>query len=108
VNIDSPEGLKSLAKGRPTIEVTFSAGISKLMDDLSRRLLDSDVAQLNSNRVRIYGDDPPNIFHQIFSFSVDHQLGLEAVSSITPTLEDAFVRITGLSPTIMLKEKGGK
>jgi len=108
VNMDSPEGLKSLAKGRPTIEVTFSAGISKVMDDLSRKLFDSEAVLLDSNRVRIYGDDPQKIFREVFSFSVDHELGLEAVNSITPSLEDAFVRITGLSPSIMLKEKGGK
>jgi ABC-2 type transport system ATP-binding protein len=108
VNIDSPEGLKSLAKGQPTIEVTFSEGILELKDDLSRRLSDSELDLLDNNKVRIYGDDPRRVFQEVFQFSVDHKLGLEAVNSITPSLEDAFVRITGLSPTIMLKEKGGK
>ncbi len=108
MNLDSPKGLKSLAEGRPTIEIAFSRGVSRLMDDLSRRLSDSEAVLLDSNRVRIYGDDPQKIFREIFSFSADHKLGIMAMNSITPSLEDAFVRVTGLSPSIMLKEKGGK
>lgn len=108
VSIDTPEGLKSLARGRLSIEFTFSSGISKLMDNLSERLSDSEVALLDESRVRIYGDDPQRIFREAFRFSEDHGLGLEAVNSVFPSLEDAFVRITGLSPVVMLKEKGGK
>jgi ABC-2 type transport system ATP-binding protein len=108
VNIDSPEGLKRLAKGRPTIEVRFSRKISDLKGDLSRRLSDYEICLLDSNGMRIYGADPRKILEEVLRFSEDHQLGLEAVNSIVPSLEDAFVRITGLSPAVMLKEKGVK
>ena len=107
VCLDSPEKLKNLAKGKPTIEVRFSGCISKHKDDLSRRLFDSKVYQLDENKVRIYGDDPRSIFEGIFQFSKDHGLGLMSINSILPSLEDAFARITGLSPAIMDKNGGG-
>ena len=108
VGIDTPEGLKRQAGGRPTIEVRFSGKISDLLDELSKRLKDSEVHLLERNRVRIFGDDPKKVLTEVFHFSEDKGLELEAINSIMPSLEDAFVRITGLSPTIMKSEKGGK
>jgi hypothetical protein len=56
----------------------------------------------------VRGGDPSRVLEGIFEFSKDHDLGLSAINSIRPSLEDAFVRITGLSPTVMAREKGGK
>jgi hypothetical protein len=35
-------------------------------------------------------------------------LKVESVKSITPTLEDAFLELTGLSPVVMAMEKEGR
>ncbi len=37
----------------------------------------------------------------------DECLGVESFNTITPTLEDAFVKITGLKREVMLQEKPG-
>jgi len=44
----------------------------------------------------------------MFRFANDKNIGIQSVNSIEPTLEDAFIKITGLSPAVMAIEKGGK
>jgi ABC-2 type transport system ATP-binding protein len=108
VAVDTPQGLKMHAEERSVIEVTFGREVSDLVADLSVRLSGAEVALLDETRVKIYGGDPSHVLEVIFEFSKDHDLRLLAINSIKPSLEDAFVRITGLSPTVMAREKGGK
>jgi ABC-2 type transport system ATP-binding protein len=108
VAIDTPEGLKRFAEEGSVIEASFRGAASGHSDDLSARLPGSEVVFLDGTRVRVLGGDPSGVLEELFEFSRGHDLGLEAVNSMRPTLEDAFIRITGLSPAVMAKEKGGK
>lgn len=108
VTVDTSQGLKRHAEERSVIEVSFGRDASDLVDDLSARLPGAEVVLLDEARVKIRGGDPSQVLEEIFEFSKDHDLGLNAINSIKPSLEDAFVRITGLSPTVMAREKGGK
>jgi ABC-2 type transport system ATP-binding protein len=108
VAVDSPQGLKRYADEQSVIEASFELEVSGLLGDLSARLAGAEVALLDETRVKIYGGDPSQVLEEIFEFSKDRNLGLNAINSIKPSLEDAFVRITGLSPTVMAREKGGK
>ena len=107
VGVDTPEGLKRSADEEPVIEVTFGRSAFDLWPRLSERLPGSGVFLLEGSRVRITGGDPSRVLEEVFEFSRGHNLGLRAINSLTPSLEDAFVRITGLSLTVMAKEKGG-
>jgi ABC-2 type transport system ATP-binding protein len=108
VAVDSPQGLKRYADEQSVIEASFELEVSGLLGDLSARLAGAEVALLDETRVKIYGGDPSQVLEEIFEFSKDRNLGLNAINSIKPSLEDAFVRITGLSPTVMAREKGGR
>jgi ABC-2 type transport system ATP-binding protein len=108
VKIDTPQELKRHAEERSVIEVSFGRAASALVGDLSAQLPGTEVVSLDEMRVKIYGGDPSLVLEEVFEFSKDHDLGLKAINSIMPSLEDAFVRITGLSPTAMAREKGGK
>jgi len=108
VRIDTPQGLKRHVEERSVIEVSFGQEASGHVGDLSARLPGAEVVFLDGMRAKIFGGDPSFVLEEIFEFSVDHDLGLSAINSIKPSLEDAFVRITGLSPTAMAREKGGR
>lgn len=105
VRIDTPAGLKRLVQTESLVEFSFSGDVSALAGNLDSRLGEAEVALLDENRVRIYGGDPPRIFDAVFQFSRDNNIGIEAASTIRPSLEDAFLKITGISPLVMNTEK---
>jgi ABC-2 type transport system ATP-binding protein len=108
VQIGTPEELKRLTEEKSVIEITFNRNIRTQIEELSSRISGTEVIALEDDRVRIYGGDPPRIFEGVSQFAKDTGIGLELVNSIKPSLEDAFMRITGLSPIVMAIDKGGR
>jgi len=108
IKIGTPDELKRLTEERSVIEITFTEDISAHMEELSSRIPGTKVTALDGDKVRIYGGDPTKIFEGVFQFAKDTGIGLRSVNSIRPRLEDAFMKITGLSPIVMAVEKGGR
>ncbi len=108
VKIGTPEELKRLSEEKSVIEITFTEDIRARVEELSSRIPGTEVIVLEDDKVRIYGGYPPRIFEGISQFAGDAGVGLESANSIRPSLEDAFMRITGLSPIVMAIEKGGR
>ena len=108
IKVDSPQTLKATTEEEAVIEFSFEREISALLDDLSNRLSGVKIVTVDQDRVRIYGGIPPDLYDKVFRFANDKNIGIQSVNSIEPTLEDAFIKITGLSPAVMAIEKGGK
>jgi len=108
IKIDTPKALKAAAEEESVIEISFGGKVSNLMEDLSNRLSGVKIVAVDHNKVRIYGGIPNKIYNAVFGFAKDKGIEIESVNSIKPSLEDAFIKITGLSPTVMAIEKGGK
>ena len=88
VALDTVEGLKAAAQGKTEIEVTL-AGMDGRLE--TRRVVADDVAVA---------------VQTVLAAASDRRV--LAVNTIRPTLEDIFVRLTGLSADVMLAEKGGR
>jgi ABC-2 type transport system ATP-binding protein len=88
VALDSVDALKTAAQGRTAVEVTLA-----------------DANNYVETR-RIEGDDVATTVHMALA-QTDGRRVL-AVNTLRPTLEDVFVKLTGLSGDVMLAEKGGK
>jgi ABC-2 type transport system ATP-binding protein len=88
VALDTVDGLKAAAQRKPAVEVTLA--------DANGRI----------ETKRIEGDDVEGAARA----ALDQANGLRvlAINTLRPTLEDVFVRLTGLSADVMLAEKGGK
>ncbi|MDM7939109.1 MAG: ATP-binding cassette domain-containing protein [Methanothrix sp.] len=108
LKVDTPEALKRLAETQSIIEFSFGADIIHLIGDLRLMLDGADAFILEEDRIRVQGGEPSKIFDAVLQFSRDNGIGIEAANSIRPSLEDAFLRITGLSPSVMAAEKGGQ
>ena len=108
IKTGSPASLKAEVEKESVIEFSFDRDISELLKNLSDRLAGVKIVAVEPNKVRIYGGIPANIYDNVFRFAKDKGIEIQSVNSIKPTLEDAFIKITGLSPTIMAIEKGGK
>jgi len=87
VALDTVDGLKAAAQGRTAVEVTL-AGADGVT---TRRIETDDVAAAVQTALAEAGDRR-----------------VMAVNTVRPTLEDVFVRLTGLAAEAMLAEKGGK
>ncbi len=108
VKIDTPEAMKAFTEEESVIEFSFAEETSKLMEDLSNRLPEVKMIALDHNKVRVYGGIPGKIFDDVSQFAKIKGIEIQSVNTIKPSLEDAFIKITGLSPTIMAVEKGGR
>jgi len=60
------------------------------------------------DKVRIYGGTPMDVYADVFRFAKDKSMEIHSINSIKPSLEDAFIKVTGLSPVVMAVEKGGR
>lgn len=107
VRIDAPDGLKRLVQEKSLIEFFFRGDVSGRIGALQSALarMQASASLLSSSGIRIYGGDPPRIFDAVFQFSRDSGIGIESASTIRPSLEDAFLQITGLSPQAMAGQK---
>jgi ABC-2 type transport system ATP-binding protein len=110
VAVDTPANLKATAEKEPVLEVSFSPeeGVSEMADELSQRLPRLRVVALRGNSVRIYGGSTASVLETVLPLAQEKGLAMETVNSVKPSLEDAFVRIAGLSPAVLATEKGGR
>ena len=88
VALDTVAGLKAAAPGRTAVEVTLAGADGSVT---TRRIETDDVATAVQAALAEAGDRR-----------------VLAVNTVRPTLEDVFVRLTGLGAEAMLAEKGGK
>jgi ABC-2 type transport system ATP-binding protein len=111
VALDSPEKLKTSAEKHQIIEVSFSQN-----GNLQAKLQDSghvsDVVKVG-DKYRLRVEDTSEAVLLLTDFARDNRFRIISINTLKPSLEDAFVRITGLSPDVMKsaeqvkKEKGG-
>jgi len=103
---DTPKALKATVQEGSVIEFSFTGENSNLMEALSHRLPELKITLGGHNRVRIYGGSPSKVYEGIFQVTKERGVEILSVNSIKPTLEDAFIKVTGLSPMVMAIEKG--
>jgi ABC-2 type transport system ATP-binding protein len=109
VEIATPKRLKAKAEEGLVTEVSFKGVVSQeAVAGLSERLPELKIVAVNDNKVRIYGGHPTNLLEVVLQFAKDRNIEIDTVNSLKPTLEDAFIKITGLSPIVMAIEKGGR
>ncbi|MBC8448072.1 MAG: ABC transporter ATP-binding protein [Chloroflexi bacterium] len=90
VALDTVEGLKASVEGTTTVEVTLADGDGAV------------------RTARFDGDDVAATVKAALAQATADGRHVLAVNTGRPTLEDVFVRLTGLSSEVMLAEKGGK
>lgn len=101
--IDTPENLKRTIQSVQSVVVSFAeAG-----DDLSRELAGLEgVLQLrkDGDKFRLYTEDPGALVPLVVDFARGAGARLVSVNCIGPTLEEVFVKMTGVD--VGSKEKG--
>jgi ABC-2 type transport system ATP-binding protein len=101
-----PEELKEMATKEQAVEFTVSGDALTLVEPLAA-LTGTKPMLINSSTLRCSGTTNCLLPH-ICRAAQDAGAEIVSINTVKPTLEEAFVRITGLSPTVMATEKGGK
>jgi ABC-2 type transport system ATP-binding protein len=107
VAIETPVHLKAMAEEEPAIDILWKSITPEAVAELRQLLPDIRVASLDE-RVRIYGGNPTRILEAVVSYSHNRGIEIDSVNSVKPSLEDAFIKLTGISPTVLAAEKGRK
>ncbi len=102
IAMDTPEKLKLGTQAQQAIEVSFDPAVN--LDNLRGLSHVKDVV-VAGDKFRLYVDDSSEALPFIFDFAKQNQLKIVSISTLKPTLEDAFVKLTGLRPELMTIEK---
>jgi ABC-2 type transport system ATP-binding protein len=101
--IDSPERLKQTIQSVQSVEVAFENGSMQALADLEYFPIVSEARKVG-DKVRLYTEDPGSLIKEIMSYADAHQNRVVSVTTLGPTLEDVFIRLTGIER----RKKGGE
>jgi ABC-2 type transport system ATP-binding protein len=102
IAIDTPEHLKAVVQGTSVIEVTFTSPVQpRNLEELEAY----GQVEVKDNTLWIQVSDISKSFKALTSFADDHGLDVMNMNTVKPSLEDAFVHLTGVESEVMLMEK---
>jgi ABC-2 type transport system ATP-binding protein len=107
VATDTPAKLKTMAEEKPAMEIAFKAPLPRAAEQLGQRLPGTVVMKVD-DRIRVYGGETAAVLETVLKCAREMGTEVASVNSLKPTLEDTFVKLTGLSPMVMAAEKGGR
>lgn len=106
VAIDTPEKLKRTLESLQSIEVAFETAPPNALKELEKLAEVSEVVK-EGDKFRFFTRDPPTVLDSLWKYSQDNNLKLITVNTVGPSLEDVFVKLTGIRPATA-EEKSGK
>ena len=110
VKVDSVERLGQPVREKHVMQIACVNGSNDLSDELSAAFPGLNFTNPQPELIRVEADEPVRV-GPLVRFLEDHGAEVFEARKIKPSLEDVFVRITGIGADVMRKEKeksGGK
>ena len=101
--IDSPERLKNTIQSVQSIEVAFDPMSLVRLEDLEQIPRVSEVRK-QGDKFWLITEDPPFVINGVMEYARDHNVRVISINTLGPSLEDVFIRLTGLD----IRTKGVK
>jgi ABC-2 type transport system ATP-binding protein len=89
--IDAPEILKMKAGGLEWVEISFNVPVN--ISDFHTMPGVIDV-RMSGDKLRLYTDEPGRTVYQLVDYSRSNDLEIVTLNTLTPTLEDVFIKLT--------------
>lgn len=102
--IDTPENIKAQAKETEILEIK----LDRMTEDIKRNLLSIEGIEkilIDEQRIRFHTKKLDQIAPLAIKVLKEEGAKIETINTLSPTLEDAFVRITGLDSELMKIDK---
>jgi ABC-2 type transport system ATP-binding protein len=93
--IDSPEQLKKTIRSVQSLEVAFDHGTKEHLEAL-RTLPTVNDARKEGDKIRLYTEDPAAVIDGVTVYAKQNGLRIISITTLGPSLEDVFIRLTGL------------
>jgi ABC-2 type transport system ATP-binding protein len=103
VAVDSPEKLKASIEKHQIIEISFDQ--TKDLEQKLRRLKDTEKVAQFGDKFRLHVRSTSDAIPLLTDFAGENSLKIVSINTLSPSLEDVFVEVTGLSAEIMANEK---
>lgn len=100
----TPGKLKSAIQEENVIEVSFDR-MSKRWNKAIERLDSVGAVTRLGNKFKLYVKDPSEAVSSIVNFAKTNRVRILSINTLKPSLEDAFIKLTGVSPEVMTMEK---
>ena len=100
---NTPEKLKLSTQTEQVIEVSFDH--AEEVEDRLKRLSHIRDVVAAGDKFKLYVDDASAALPVVFDFAKENNLKIISINTLKPSLEDAFITLTGLRPEIMSLEK---
>jgi ABC-2 type transport system ATP-binding protein len=104
VQIDTVEHLLQLFQGKHVVQITCANTLKGLQKRLSESFSCLEFTTPEHGLIRVASHEPVRV-GPLVRFLEDQGVGVSEARKIRPTLEDVFVRITGIEADAMRKEK---
>lgn len=102
IAVDNPEKLKASMEKQNIIEISYSPS-QDMNDKLQNLSYVNSVARIG-DKFRLYVDDVSEVIPTLIDFARKNRLKIIEINTLKPSLEDVFVKLTGLSPDVMVRE----
>ncbi len=106
ITIDTPESLKKAVSTEKAVDVKISPYPPFIEKEFSK--IPSVMKYVKrEDMFRFFIDDLDAFLSEFSAFIEGRSLSIESINTVSPSLEDAFIQLTGLKREIMIQEKGG-
>jgi ABC-2 type transport system ATP-binding protein len=105
--IDAPESIRAQVKETEILEI----GLDRITEDLKNKLLLMEGIEkilIAENRIRFHTEKLDQITPSVIRVLEEQGAKIETINTLSPTLEDAFVKLTGLDSELMRIDKPTK
>ncbi|MFW6117796.1 MAG: ABC transporter ATP-binding protein [Thermoproteota archaeon] len=103
ITVDTPEDLKNTVKTEDLIEISFDRGEGTVEELKELNYVENVV--IAGDKFRLYGEATTEMLSSIIHFTEKKRWKVASLNTVKPTLEDAFVELTGIPPELMTQEK---
>jgi ABC-2 type transport system ATP-binding protein len=102
--IDTPERLKRTVESLQSVVVAFDPAPGAI-DEL-KSIPKVDEAVKEGDKIRLLTHDVPSVLNSLWSYTQSRGLKIITLNTLGPSLEDVFVKLTGIRPTTEEEIKG--
>ena len=95
--IDTPEKLKTTVESLQSVEVAFETTPSGGLKDLMALPNVSEVAK-EGDKFKLITSNPSGVLASVWNYAQTNNLKVITINTVGPSLEDVFVKLTGIRP----------